>query len=142
MLVTLKRIDSNIPLPEYKTSGAVAMDLAARTRVVIAPKTVGYVPLNVVVKIPGGCLVILAARSSTHKMGLMPANGIGLIDRDYCGENDELMFAAYNFTDQEVVIEPGIRVAQMTLMRQEVMEISEVEKMGSPDRGGFGTTGK
>ena len=34
----------------------------------------------------------------------MSANGIGVIDRDYCGNDDEYHFAAYNFTDQTVTL--------------------------------------
>ena len=48
------------------------------------------------------------ARSSTPlKRGLMIANGVGVIDPDYCGPADEIKIAVMNFTDEEVTITPG-----------------------------------
>ena len=41
----------------------------------------------------------------------MPGNGIGIIDSDYCGDEDELKVQLFNFTNKEVVIEKGTRVA-------------------------------
>jgi hypothetical protein len=52
MKVRIKRIDKTLPLPEYKTPGAAAMDLYARETIVIPANTTGYVPLNVVVQVP------------------------------------------------------------------------------------------
>lgn len=140
--VKIKRFDKTLPIPEYKTTGAAAIDLAAREDMAIAPKEIGYIPLNIAILIPAGCVGILAARSSTHKIGLMAANGIGIIDSDYSGNNDEVLFAAYNFTDKEVKVEKGTRVAQYMLVNFSKMEIEEVESLDSPDRGGFGSTGK
>lgn len=128
-------------MPEYKTQGAVAMDVTARETVSIPPHTVKLIPLNIAVEIPVGFFGILAARSSLHKMGIMPANGVGIMDQDYCGDNDEYKFAALNYTDAEVVVERGTRVGQIMVAAVEKMEIEEVEHMGNQDRGGFGTTG-
>jgi dUTP pyrophosphatase len=71
----------------------------------------------------------------------MPANGVGIIDRDYCGDNDELRFAAINYTDKDVTIEKGSRIAQLMVLRSEPVEIEEVDILGNQDRSGFGTTG-
>ncbi len=142
MLVLIKRIDKKIPLPSYKTKGAVCIDLATRETVNIRSQNIAYLPLNISLKIPKGYFSLLAARSSTHKMGIMAANGIGIIDTDYCGDNDEILFAAYNFTDREVTIEKGTRVAQLMVLAVEKMDLEEVESLESPDRGGFGSTGK
>ena len=82
MKVRIKRFDTTLPLPEYKTKGAAGFDLSVRITTTIAPHTVGYVPLNVVIEPPEGHYVALVARSSLHKRGLMPANGFGVGDRD------------------------------------------------------------
>lgn len=129
-------------MPEYKTPGAAAIDCYARTEIKISAGQIGYIPLNIATHIPKGYFWILAARSSTHKMGLMPANGIGIIDSDYCGDNDEILFAAYNFTKKAVVIEKGTRVAQLILVKFAKADIKEVKSLGNKDRGGFGSTGK
>ena len=141
MQIKIKRFDKSLPLPVHKTSGAVAVDLCSRLDVEIKPKEIAYIPMNVAIKIPDGYFIMMAPRSSTHKMGIMGINGIGVIDRDYCGDNDEYNFAAYNFTENTVKIEKGTRLCQLLLIKCENFDFDEVESMGESSRGGFGTTG-
>jgi dUTP pyrophosphatase len=138
----IKRFNNNLPLPEYKTSGAAGFDLSARERTVIAPGAVALVPLNVAIAPPPGYFVLLAARSSLHKRGLMPGNGVGIIDADYAGNDDEYKVVLYNFSDIETVIEAGERIAQGVFVPLVQVGWEEVDDMGTPSRGGFGTTGK
>lgn len=142
MKVLIKRFDTSLPLPSYKTDRAACMDLAARLDVTIQPHTIGYIPLNVAVQLPQGYWLLLAARSSTHKLGLIPANGIGIGDNDFCGDNDEYALIVYNFTDQPVTVQRGTRVAQCMIMKQEPIELEEVEFLDNRDRGGIGSTGQ
>jgi len=142
MKIKIKRFDKSIPLPAYKTEGAACLDLYSRTEVKIPPHTVGYIPLNIALSIPKGYWVMIAARGSTHKMGIMPVHGIGIGDWDYRGDNDEYLFPALNFTDKEVVIEKGTRMAQMMISKVEKVEMTEVDKLEDKDRGGFGSTGR
>ena len=130
-----------MPLPEYKTKGAAGFDLAARETIVIKPNTVGYVPLNVAVETPKNHFFVLAARSSTHKAGLMPVNGIGIIDSDFSGDGDEPRMALYNFTKKPVTVEKGTRIAQGVFLKVVKATWYEVSKMRSKTRGGFGSTG-
>ncbi|HXR49685.1 MAG TPA: dUTP diphosphatase, partial [Verrucomicrobiae bacterium] len=88
MKIQLKQFDTSLPVPAYQTVGAAGMDLYARQETTIAPKTIGYVPLNIALEIPEGYWVLVAARGSTHKQGLMPAHGIGIGDWDFRGDND------------------------------------------------------
>ena len=141
MKLKIKRFDKSLPLPVHKTKGAVAVDLYSRIDMEIKAKEITYIPMNVAIKIPDGYFILLAARSSTHKMGLMPINGIGVIDRDYCGDNDEYNFLVQNFTDNTVKVERGTRLCQLLLIKCETFEFTEVEHLDSVDRGGFGTTG-
>src|SRR3989344_3373445 len=108
--IKIKRFDRNLPLPEYKTKGAAAFDLLARETTKIKPKTIGYVPLNVAVKPPKNHFFLLAARSSTHKSGLMPIHGVGIGDLDFCGDNDEYKIPLYNFSEKTVTVDRGARV--------------------------------
>jgi dUTP pyrophosphatase len=142
MKIKIKRFDTTLPLPEYKTQGAAAMDLCARETVTIEPQTVGYVPLNIALEVPQDYWVLLSARSSLHKKGLVPANGIGVGDSDYCGDDDEYRAALFNFTQKKVVVERGERVTQIIILPREKIEFTEVKKMSAKNRGGFGTTGK
>jgi len=140
--VGIKRFDTSLPLPEYKTAGAAAMDLVARLDVEIAPHTVGYVPLNIALELPDGYFVLIAARSSLHKRGLLLANGIGIGDHDFRGDNDEYLAALLNFTDASVTIERGERIAQLLILPAIKISLSEKGALTSEDRGGLGSTGR
>ena len=141
MNIKIKRFDKSLPLPERKTVGAAAFDLAARETVTIPPGAVGYVPLNVAIETPPDHFLLVAARSSTHKKGIMMANGIGIIDPDYSGNEDEIKAAYYNFSATPVIIEKGERIAQGTFIKISHSEWDETDDMPNRTRGGFGTTG-
>ena len=140
--IKIKRFDKSLPLPEYKTAGAVGFDLAAREDVIIKPKQIAYIPLNVAVETPKGHFLMIAPRSSTHKLGLMQINSVAIGDSDFRGDEDEYKMPAYNFTDKAVRIEKGTRVAQGLFLKIVKAAWHEVKKMKSKTRGGFGTTGK
>jgi len=139
--IKIKRFDKSLPLPEYKTVGAVGFDLTAREKTIIKPGTVGYIPLNVAVATPKDHILLIAARGSTHKQGLMPVHGIGIGDPDFRGDNDEYRFPALNFTKKMVTIEKGTRVAQGIFIKFTKAQWQEVKKMTAKTRGGFGSTG-
>ncbi len=141
MKIKIKRFDKNLPLPEYKTPGAAAFDITARENIEIPAGEVGYVPLNIAVETPPGYFLLLAARGSTHKKGVILANGIGVGDPDFCGDGDEYKAAYLNFTKNSVVIEKGERIAQGMFVKVERAEWEEVDSMSNKTRGGFGSTG-
>lgn len=128
-------------MPKRQTEGAAAFDLTAREAIEIPPKTIGYVPLNVAMETPLEHFTLIVARSSTHKKGLMLANGIGVVDPDYCGDEDEFRAAYYNFTDKPVRVDRGERIAQGMFVKFVRAEWDEVDKLENKTRGGFGTTG-
>ena len=85
---------------------------------------------------------MVTLRSSTpRKLGLLIPHGVGVIDRDYCGEGDEIQIQVYNFTDQPVTVERADKIAQGIFVRVDIAEWSEVAEMDSETRGGFGSTG-
>ncbi len=142
MDIKIKRIDKSLPLPEYKTVGSIAFDLYSREEIKIEAKSLALLPSNFIIQTPESHGLILSARSSlAKKKGLMLANGVGTIDRDYCGENDEILISVYNFTDNQVLVEKGERVAQGMFVRIDQGNWNEVDKMAENDRGGFGSTG-
>lgn len=140
--IKAKRINKEIPLPEYKTSGAVAFDFTVRENCEIKPMSIGYVPLNMCIKPPKGFMLLMAARSSLHKRGLMLANGVALFDQDFCGDEDEYKAVLYNFTNKIEKIEKGDRLTQGVLVPIHICQFCEVDKMGEKKRGGFGSTGR
>ncbi len=142
MQIKIKRFDKTLPLPVHATPGAVAVDLYSRLDVDIKPKEIAYIPMNIAVKIPDNYFILLAPRSSTHKLGIQGINSVGIMDRDYCGDSDEYHFAVRNFTDSSVHIKKGSRLCQLVLIKCETFDFEEVDQMESPDRGGFGSTGQ
>ena len=143
MQIKIKRIDKELPLPAYQTAGSAGFDLYAREQTAIAPKAIALVPSNLIIATPPGYMLIVASRSSTPKRkGLMVANGIGIIDSDYSGPEDEVKILVYNFTENEVVVEKGERIAQGLFVKVEQGTWEEVDEMSTKTRGGFGSTGK
>lgn len=141
MKVKIKRIDKSIPLPIYQTKGSVGFDISAREDTVVPPKSVALVPGNIIVETPPGYMLLVALRSSTpRKKGLHKPHGIGVIDNDYCGEQDEVKVQVFNSTDKEVVVEKGERIAQGIFVRIGKFDWEETNSMGK-SRGGFGSTG-
>ena len=117
------------------------MDCPVREGAVIPAKDIGYVAINIVLKPPPGHWVLMAARSSLHKRGLMMANGVGIFDEDYAGDEDEYHVVLYNFGTEPVEIKRNERLVQIIFLPYDKVEWEEVNTLGHPKRGGYGTTG-
>ncbi len=142
MRVKIKRIDKNLPLPEYQTKGSVAFDVYSRTEMLVPPKEVARIPTNLIIEIPVGYMLTVVTRSSTPKRkGLLVPHGIGIIDQDHCGEQDEILCQVYNFTDKEVKVEKGERIGQAVFVPIDIAEWEEKDTMIQNSRGNFGSTG-
>lgn len=141
MPVKVTRIDKSLPLPKYETDGAVGFDLLARETTAIKKGTIELIPGNVIVETPPGYMLVVASRSSTpRKKGLTQPHGIGIIDQDYCGPTDEIKIQMYNFSEQDVTIERGEKIAQGVFVHVSKFEFEEVEQIKEDSRGGFGST--
>jgi dUTP pyrophosphatase len=137
----ITRIDKGLPLPKYETEGAAAFDFVTRETTLIEPQKLALVPSNIVVKVPSGYMLAVVPRSSTpRKKGLLIPHGIGIIDNDYCGPEDEIMIQVYNFGDLPVTIERGERIAQGVFIRIAKADFREAD-INHKTRGGFGSTG-
>jgi dUTP pyrophosphatase len=141
MKIKIIRVDKSLPLPAYQTAGAVAFDMYSRLDAEIAAGAFQLLPSNLIIEVPQGCCLVVAARSSLVKKGLMKANGVGIVDQDYHGPTDEVGILAYNFTKQSVKVSRGERIAQGLIVPVEKAEWQEVENIKSDSRGGFGSTG-
>lgn len=141
MNIKIKRFDKSLPLPEYKSDGAVALDLYSREDIEIEPGKIVLIPLNIAIEIPKGYFVLLVNRSSTYKLGITCVNGVGIGDYDYCGNDDEYKFPALNYTKDVVKIEKGTRCCQMLILPINKANITEADYLENKNRGGFGTTG-
>jgi dUTP pyrophosphatase len=142
MLLRIKRLDPTVSLPEAATGGAAGFDLAAATDVEIPPQQIRLVGTGLVIAVPDGYFLGIFARSSTPlKRGLMVANGVGVLDADYCGPADEVKVQVINVTDAPVVVKRGDRIAQGIVLPAPRIRWQEVDELERPTRGGFGSTG-
>ena len=96
---------------------------------------------GLVFAVPEGHFLAILARSSTPlKRGLAVANGVGVLDSDYCGPADELKIQLLNITDDPISVKVGDRLAQGMVLQAPRVEFVEGDTT-SPSRGGFGSTG-
>jgi dUTP pyrophosphatase len=141
LTVRITSIHPDAVLPEYQTIDAAGFDLAAVTKVTVEPGGVALVPTGLVIKVPQRMFLGIFARSSTPvKRGLMVANGVGVIDPDYCGPTDEVKIAVMNFTGEPVTVRAGDRIAQGIFLESPRITWVEGEADGHA-RGGFGSSG-
>ncbi len=142
MKLKIHLIDPSLPMPRYQTRGSVAFDLYAREDMVIKSKEIKLVPANIIVKVPKGYMLMIAARSSLPiKKGLVLANSVGILDQDYCGPDDELKLELLNITDKEIKVKKGERLAQAILVNIAKAKFEKMEENTYNSRGGIGSTG-
>ena len=142
MRLKIRRLDSTVSLPAYGTNESAGFDLAAAHEVTVAPGQIVLVRTGLVIEIPPGYFLGIFARSSTPlKRGLMVANGVGVLDPDYCGPNDEVKIQVLNISGAEVQVKRGDRLAQGIVLPAPRVVWQEVYDLREVTRGGFGATG-
>jgi dUTP pyrophosphatase len=142
MRLKITRLDSTIPLPAYGTDEAAGFDLAAAHDITVPPRQIALVRTGLVIEVPTGHFLAIFARSSTPlKRGLLVANGVGVVDPDYSGPNDEIMIQVLNITDAPVDVRRGDRLAQGIVLPAPRVTWNEVASIREVTRGGFGATG-
>lgn len=139
-------LGTEIPLPDYATSGSAAMDLRACNA---APVTLAcgqreLFPSGIAINIHDpGLVAIVASRSGMSlKHGIRVAQGIGVIDSDYHGEIGVILI---NEGDQPYTISPGDRIAQLLFQPVEQVNLDYVDNFSvttARGTGGFGHSGK
>ncbi|MDP1556707.1 MAG: dUTP diphosphatase [Hyphomonas sp.] len=135
-----------LDLPAYETSGSAGMDVRAavpeNAPVILAPGARALVPTGLSVAIPEGYEIQVRPRSGlAAKHGLTCLNTPGTIDSDYRGEIKVILI---NLGADAFTIKRGERIAQLVLAPVTRLAWSEVEELGTTERGagGFGSTGR
>ena len=142
MRLKIRRLDSTVSLPSYGTSEAAGFDLASAHDLLVGARQIALVRTGLVIEVPTGYFLAIFARSSTPlKRGLIVANGVGVIDPDYSGPNDEVMIQVMNVTETEVRVQRGDRLAQGIVLPAPRVTWEEVSEIRELTRGGFGSTG-
>jgi len=142
--VLVKRLNSKVKLPEYKTSGSSGMDLMAciDNPIKISPNTQMLIPTGLSIAIPEDLEIQIRPRSGlAAKSNIGVLNTPGTIDSDYRGE---LKIILFNHGNKDFIVNNNDRVAQIVLMPILKMELEEVDQLPESIRGsgGFGSTGK
>ncbi len=144
MKIKVKKVSEEAVLPTSGSSKAAGYDLYAAIPlpVTIAPHQTAKIDTGLQFELPDGYFAGIFARSGlATKEGLRPANCVGVCDSDYRGN---YIVAIHNDSDQERVITPREKIAQMIVMEYLTMEFEEVNELSDTERGagGFGSTGK
>ena len=141
--IPLRRIDPDLPLPEYARPGDAGLDLLAREPVELAPGGGrAQVPTGVAVAIPPGWAGFVQPRSGlAARHGVTCLNSPGLIDAGYRGELAVLL-VNHHPTDPFPVAR-GDRIAQLVVQRVETVRFVVTENLPESDRGdgGWGHSG-
>lgn len=140
--IAFQRLRPEAVPPSRAYAGDAGLDLSAVDRVTIAPGARAVVGTGIAVAIPEGHAGLVLPRSGlAARHGLGKVNSPGLIDAGYRGEVKVILLN----TDREepVVIEPGMRIAQLVIVALPQLELHEVERLPSSERGdgGLGSSG-
>jgi dUTP pyrophosphatase len=133
----------NQPLPEYATPQSAGMDLRANIEepIVLKPLKRVLVPTGLHIALPEGYEAQIRPRSGLAlKKGITCLNTPGTIDADYRGDVGVILI---NLSDEDFVINPGERIAQMIISKFKQAEFELVEELDETERGegGYGHTG-
>jgi len=142
--VLIKKLNSSVKIPTYKTEGASGMDLMAfiEEPIKIAPNFSSLVPTGLSVAFSNNYEIQIRPRSGlAAKNKISVLNAPGTIDSDYRGE---LKIILFNHGNKDFIVNNNDRVAQMILTPVVKMELEEVDQLPKTIRGsgGFGSTGK
>ena len=139
-----ERLSKDFGLPDYATDGSAGMDLRACVEgqtIVSAGETV-LLPtgMSIYVADPNLAAIILPRSGLGHKHGIVLGNLTGLIDSDYQGP---LMVSMWNRSNNDFIVEPGDRIAQLVFVPIIQAEFDIVDEFETSERaeGGFGHTG-
>ena len=139
--------NSKVNLPIRKTKYSAGYDIEAVEDTLIPSFNKGLKPTLVKTGLKAYMeddeVLILANRSSNPgKKGLILANSIGVIDKDYYGNPDNdghIMFAFYNIKDEDILIKKGDPIGQAIFQKYLIADNDEATGIR---QGGFGSTNK
>ena len=142
--VLVKKLNTKVQLPSYKTKGSSGMDLMAfiDNPITIPPNTSALISTGLSIAIPEDCEIQIRPRSGLAvKSNISVLNTPGTIDSDYRGE---LKIILFNHGKKDFTVKYNDRIAQMILMPILKVNFEEVEKLPDTVRGtgGFGSTDK
>ena len=139
--------DKQINLPVRKTTYSAGYDIEAAEDTVIPSFKKGMSPTLIKTGIKAYMqddefLALYNRSSNPKKKGLILANSVGIIDKDYYENPDNdghIMFAFYNIKEEDVVIKKGEAIGQGIFQKFFAIDNDSAE---GERVGGFGSTSK
>lgn len=140
--ISIKMLDSDLPVPNYAHPSDAGADLHAREGLVLEPGERALVRTGIALAIPHGYVGLVHPRSGlATKHGITVVNAPGTVDAGYRGE---IMVTLLNTDKAEAfTINRGDRIAQLVIQKVEQAQFIEVDSLEETARGagGFGSTG-
>jgi dUTP pyrophosphatase len=135
----VKKLSKEVASPEYLLKSDVGLDLRSNEEVSLKPMEQKAIKTGLIIKIPEGHVGLIRDRAGIVS-NMNVHTSAGTFDPDYRGEVSVILV---NFSDDEVMIEKGMRVAQLIIMPVTKVKIKVVDKLSKTERGdkGFGSTG-
>ncbi len=138
--------DKGINIPVRKTKFSAGYDVEAAEDIVIPAFKPGVKPTLIPTGLKAYCqddeYYMLVNRSSGPKKGLVMANSIGIIDKDYYGNesNDgHFYFQFYNVLDHDIEIKKGDCIGQVIFQKYLICDNDNASGIRT---GGIGSTDK
>ena len=139
--------EKSINLPIRKTKYSAGYDIEAAEDIVIPSFKKGMAPTLVKTGIKAymqddEVLMLYNRSSNPKKKGLILANSVGVVDKDYYENLDNdghIMFAFYNIKDEDIIVKKGEAIGQGVFQKYFISDNDQAE---GKRLGGFGSTTK
>ena len=139
--------DKNINLPERKTKYSAGYDIEAAEDTIVPSIKKQNAPTLIKTGLKAymqddEVLLLYNRSSNPKKKGLVMANSVGVIDKDYYGNPDNdghFMFSFFNIKDEDILIKKGECIGQAIFQKYLV---SDDDNANGIRVGGFGSTSK
>lgn len=147
--------DKGVNLPKRATKNAAGYDFEAAENILVPSvwKQVisratkeefkpTMVPTGIKAQMEEDEGLFMFNRSGNPKLGLILANGVGVVDSDYFenkGNDGHIFFAFFNFSPEDVLVSKGQKIGQGVFQK---FLLTDDDKTTGIRVGGFGSTGK
>jgi len=139
--IKIKLLNGNATLPKRATEFSSGFDLFSSENTILKSGEYKAISTSIAISMPNNIEGQIRPRSGLAlKYGITLLNSPGTIDPDYRGEIKVILI---NHSDNDFIIEKGMRIAQIIFTPLIVPDISIVDELPETDRGvgGFGSTG-
>jgi len=147
-VIKFRKLHKEAQIPRAQTPGSIGIDIHAflltdtgrPNNLVLPPRFTRIIPTGLAIEPPLGKFLMVCSRSGLATRSIFVTNGPGIIDPDYRGELQVLL---YNGGHESQYVKHGDRVAQLICLSASPVEGIEVATLSETERGrlGFGSTG-